>query len=234
MKVSVILPTYNEASNIKNMVNGILNNTQDNVEIIVVDDNSPDKTWQIVADMAREDKRVKIIRRINERGLASALLKGVKESTGNFIVWMDSDLSMPPSAVPRLIKELNSYDIAVGSRYVKGGKDKRPFIRYITSKLFNLYANLLLGFKVRDMDSGFMAVRKEVFNNVTLSKKGYGEYCVTFIYKCLKKGYKVKEVPYIFTNREIGTSKTSEKWYSLLKHGLNYGIEVLKIRFNWK
>jgi len=97
MKISVILPTYNEADNIKNMVNRILKNVKDCVEVIVVDDNSPDKEWQIVADMTQEDKRVKLIRRINEKGLVSALLKGIKGSTGNFIVWIDSDLSMPPN-----------------------------------------------------------------------------------------------------------------------------------------
>lgn len=226
--VSVILPTYNESKNIKEVIDQVLHYLGKNSEIIVVDDNSPDRTWEIVKGI--KDKRIKLIRRY-ERGLASALSLGIKEAKSDVVVWMDADMSMPPSLIPRLLDELKVYDIAIGSRYVKGGKDARGFTRVLTSWLMNFFAFIVLNYNIRDYDSGFVASKKRVFEKVKLYTAGYGEYCIRFLYEAAKVGFKVKEVPYTFTERKKGKSKTSEHWWSMLRHAWFYGTTVLRLRF---
>lgn len=228
MKVSVILPTYNESKNIVNLIKQIRRNVK-NPEIIVVDDNSPDETWKLA-----KSQNVKVIRRIKERGLPSAIWTGIKAAKGDIIIWMDSDLSHPPHLIPRLLTALKSCDVAIASRYAKGGKDKRKPTRVITSWLFNFYASQLLNVNVRDVDSGYPAVKRKVFDKVVLLTTGYGEYFVKFIYDVIKAGFKVKEVPYTFVDRLEGDSKTGEDLVSLLGHGLNYGTQVLKLRVGLK
>lgn len=229
--VSVILPTYNESLNIEEMIKRVSDNVKNLLEIIVVDDNSPDGTWQIVEKLQEKNKKIKLIRRINERGIASALERGIKNSKGDIIVWMDCDSTQPPELIPSLADRLKECDIAVASRYVKGGRDKRKIIRVITSKLFNLYADILLGVNVKDMDSGFIAVKREVFKKVEFPGYGYGEYFVEFIYKAVKRGFTLTEVGYVFKDREKGESKTADNITNLLKYGWQYGIKVLKLRF---
>lgn len=227
MKVSVILPTYNERENIVKLINGILKFVP-KAEIIVVDDNSPDRTWEVVKNMKK--RKVKVIRRY-ERGLASALALGIKEAKEDVVVWMDADMSMPPSLIPKLLEQLYYYDVAIGSRYVRGGKDARGFMRVVTSWLMNFFAFIVLDYNIKDYDSGFIAVKKNVFKKVGLHTKGYGEYCIRFLYEAAKSGFKVKEVPYTFTERKKGKSKTSEHWWSMLRHAWYYGTTVLKLRF---
>ena len=182
MKVSFVFPTYNEKENIVDLINEVKKLKIKNYEIIVVDDNSPDKTWEIVKNL--KDKNIRVIRRVNERGLASAISRGINEAKGDIITWMDCDMSMHPKYIPKLIKAIkNGYDIAIGSRYAKGGKDKRPLIRVITSKMINLFANIVLNFNVLDYDTGFVAAKKDVFKKVPLSTKGYGDYCIDLLYK---------------------------------------------------
>lgn len=228
-KVSIVLPTYNEKDNIIKLINEI-NNYSNNSEIIVVDDDSPDLTWKIAQDA--NIKNVKVIRRLKNRGLAASLHEGIENATGNAVIWMDCDLSHPPSLIPKLLESLNDNDIAVASRYNYGGKDKRKFIRFITSYAFNLYANILLGLRIKDTDSGFIAVKKHVFDKVKINPKGYGEYFIEFVYRCQRKGFRISEVPFIMEDRLVGNSKTGESLFSLLKMGYKYGINVIKIRMN--
>jgi len=231
MKVSFVFPTYNEKENIVDLINEVKKLKIKNYEIIVVDDNSPDKTWEIVKNL--KDKNIRVIRRVNERGLASAISRGINEAKGDIITWMDCDMSMHPKYIPKLIKAIkNGYDIAIGSRYAKGGKDKRPLIRVITSKMINLFANIVLNFNVLDYDTGFVAAKKDVFKKVPLSTKGYGDYCIDLLYKAGKKGFKIKEIPYIFIDREKGVSKSSEHFYTLFIHGFNYATRIIKIRLD--
>ncbi len=227
MKASVVLPTYNEKDNIEAIIKVILSCAKD-AEIIVVDDNSPDGTWKIVESMKR--KNVKVIRRVNERGLASAVAKGIGEAKGDVIMWMDSDFSHPPEKIPEMLKYIGEYDIVKGSRFIKGAKDTRGFIRKITSLLFNKFATLTLSPKVTDWDTQFMAVKRNVIENIRISRATHGQYLVKFLYDCIRKGYKIKEVPFTFNDRKKGKSKTASKWYSLLVHGWNYGVYVLRIR----
>ena len=230
--VSVVLPTYNEKDNIKEMVRQLFFYLKSNVEIIVSDDNSPDKTWKIVQDISKKDKRIKLIRRFKNKGVGPSIWDGIKKAKGKYIVWMDCDLTMPPSLVPKMISLLKNYDVAVGSRYAEGGKDDRGFIRVATSRLINLFANIMLNFKVLDYDSGFVAVRRNVIDDVKFNPQGHGEYCIEFLYKCTKKGYKVKETGYVFTERKLGESKTSQYIYSVFFYGINYISRILKIRFS--
>ncbi|HLC62416.1 MAG TPA: polyprenol monophosphomannose synthase [Candidatus Nanoarchaeia archaeon] len=227
-KVSVVLPTYNENENIVKLIRSLLKYLGSNVELIVSDDNSPDMTWKIAQDLKLP--QVKVIRRFKNKGLGPAIWDGIKVAKGRYIVWMDCDLTMPPSLVPRMIKLLKDYDVVVGSRYAKGGADKRSLVRVVTSYAINLLANLILNFKVRDYDSGFVAVRRDVFKNIDFEPKGHGEYCIEFLYKCTKRGYRIKEIGFVFTERKKGESKTAQYIYSVFWHGFKYVGRILKVR----
>lgn len=228
--VSVVLPTYNEKENIVKLIRLLLKYLGKDIELIVSDDNSPDKTWKIAQEL--KIPQVKVIRRFKNKGLGPAIWDGIKVAKGKYIVWMDCDLTMPPSLVPKMVELLKDYDVVVGSRYVKGGADKRGFVRVITSYAINLLANLILNFKVKDYDSGFVAARREVFKKINFEPRGHGEYCIEFLYKCTKKEYKIKEIGYVFTERMQGESKTAQYLYSVAYHGFKYIGRILKIRFS--
>lgn len=228
--VSVVLPSYNERENIVEAIDRISKAVDSRLqEIIVVDDNSPDETWKIVEEY--NHPKVRLIRRMNEKGLASALDDGVRAAQGNIIVWMDCDLGLPPEDIPRLLEKVETYDVVIGSRYALGGKDTRSKLLSTLSTVFNLYASLVLGFKVRDYTSGFVAVRSKVLPETRWSRKGFGEYFVEFAYKCVKKGFTITEVGYIYKDRTKGTSKLSGSLSSVLRFGIQYGVKVLKLRF---
>ncbi len=230
-KVSVVLPSYNEKENVREVVTRIANTLGKELqEIIVVDDNSPDGTWKLVKELIVENKKVKLIHRIKEKGLASALDDGIRAAKGNVVVWMDCDLGLPPEEVPRLVEKIRKYDVAIGSRYVCGGKDLRPMWRAALSTMLNWYSSLMLGWQVRDYTSGFVAVRKEVLDYVQWERSGFGEYFAEFVYKCLKIGFDVTEVGYHYKDRTKGISKT-KGMATLVRYGWQYGCKVLKLRF---
>lgn len=227
--VSIILPTYNEKENISTLIDEIFRFLPD-AEIIVVDDNSPDKTWKIVEDY--NSPKVKLIRRTEVRGLATAIARGLKETGGDIIGWMDADMCMPPSLLPKMIAYLGEYDIAMGSRYIETGTDARSFLRVATSWTINRLAGLLLGFDIKDYDSGFILLKKYVFNKVVFPSSGYGDYFIEFIYKCKKKGFRIKETPYTFRDREKGESKSAANIFEFIKLGFGYFLRILKLRFS--
>lgn len=227
--VSIILATYNEGENIQDMIRAILSALPDPVEIIIVDDDSPDQTWKIAAEMA--DPHVKVIRRINTRGLASAINRGVIESRGDFIGWMDADLCHTPALLPSMLAALNQGDVVIGSRYVKGGRDNRDPTRVLTSRLINRLARLILGPCVLDYDSGFILMHRSVLNSVSLNPTGYGAYFIEFIYACKRKGLNVMEIPYTFTERTRGVSKSNVNLLQFGIAGLGYVSRILKARF---
>ncbi len=230
MNVSVVLPSYNEKDNIAEAVERLSASLGEQLlEIIVVDDDSPDLTWKAAQDL--QNSKVRVIRRMDERGLASAISRGVIESKGDAIVWMDCDLGLPPEDVPRLVEKLATHDIVVGSRYAPNGKDTRAFWRAFVSWAFNFYASCVLGFAARDYTSGFIAVRKEVAENVPISPHGFGEYFAEFLYLARKKGYSITEVGYVYSYRKFGQSKLDSDLWAFFKFGIQYGIRILKIRF---
>lgn len=227
--VSIILATYNESENIGDMLQAILTSVPDPVEIIVVDDNSPDQTWKLAGDF--NDPRVKVVRRMKTRGLASAINRGIIESRGDIIGWMDADMCHPPTLLPSMLEALKVSDIVIGSRYVEGGKDDRDPSRVLTSRLINGLARLILGHGVLDYDSGFILMHRYVLDSVSLNPTGYGAYFIEFIYACRRKGLKVTEIPYTFTERTKGVSKSNVNLVQFGLAGLGYVTRIIKTRF---
>ena len=230
-RVSIILPTYNEKGNIEELLRQVYHYAgKDLLEVIVVDDNSRDGTGDIVKRMVKEYKSLRLITRQNEKGLASAVWRGIKESKGSIIIWMDCDFSHPPKYIPELLRYIGQYDVVCASRYVNNGKDARSFTRILTSMLLNVFARLILGLKIRDLTSGFYAVRKEVFNKVRLMETGFAEYLIKFSYDLTKQGFSFKEIGYISPNRSRGSSKTEDSFVNFIADGCRCLKEIIKLR----
>lgn len=233
--ISIILPTYNEKDNIIDLIRAIQKSVDYEVEIIVVDDDSPDKTWQLVEDL--KDDNVRLLRRKNQKCLTTAISDGVSMSNGEVVVWMDTDLSMPPEKINDLLKKIDEgYDISVGSRYISGGgtviieKSQDSMLSAVLSFVMNFIIQRLLDLSFKDYTSGFIAVRKDVFRDIKL-RGDYGEYFIDFIYKAIKKGYKVVEIPYILQARKYGKSKTGTNLFQYCKRGIKYVVTTLRLRF---
>ena len=227
-RVSIVLATYNERENILDTIRSIFEYVKDPVEVIVVDDDSEDETWKLVEKL--NDPRAIVIRRVDTRGLASAFNRGIIESRGEIVGWMDADMCMPPSMLPDMIEKLDDYDIVVGSRYAPGGQDDRAFLRVVSSRLINGLAQLVLGFGIKDYDSGFVVLRRSVFNKVSIIPTGYGAYFMEFLYTCRKKGLTVFEMPYVFRDRAKGISKSAPSLFRFLKTGMQYVIRIFTAR----
>ncbi len=230
--ISVILPTYNERENIERLINSICSNLEGiPKEIIVVDDDSPDRTWEIVENMSKVDKNIRLLRRHRERGLASAIKDGKSFAKGEEIVLMDADFSMPPDILMRMVGYLDNFDMVVGSRYVKDAKDLRDSrLRVYCSRLFNLLARWILSSKVRDLTSGFLVFKKTAID-LSDMRGHYGEYCIGLLYKAQKDGVRITEFPYCCISREKGKTKTSPDILRFIQLGILYISSVLKLRF---
>jgi len=227
--ISVVLPSYNEKDNIPEAIHRITAALGDRLhELIIVDDNSPDRTWEIIERIAHP--KVRLIRRMDKRGLASALADGTNAAKGDIVVWLDCDLGIPPEDILKLTAKLDEYDVAVGSRYVAGGEDTRSKFRAFLSLVFNTYTRLILGRHFWDWTSGFAAVRRDVIRRIPLSPYGFGEYFTEWIYDCTKQGVKIVEVPYSYGLRKAGASKTDSDVRVFLKLGYRYALRVLAIR----
>ena len=231
-EATVILPTYNERDNITLLIEDILDAVKPAPEVLVVDDDSPDGTWQVVEELAVKHSTIRLIRRTDERGLTSAISRGIAEAQGDVVVWMDTDLSMPPDKIPDLLDALEDSDLAIGSRYVRGGRDiGHSFVAQAFSRTINWFAGLFLGFSTTDYTSGFLAVRREVFDHITL-QGDYGEYCIDLLYRARKLGYRLKEIPYDCVERHAGESKTATNVMGFFTRGMNYVITILRLRFS--
>ena len=233
MKISIILPTFDERDNIGPLIDRTLTTLQDyQVEVIVVDDNSPDGTWQLVTQKAALDPRIRLIHRTTERGLTSAIWRGIREAEGGWVGWMDCDLSMPPEVWPKLVQVLEGgADMAIGSRYVPGGADvAHAFAGRLFSRLINLVSGLLLDWSIKDYTSGFILARKEIFEQVVL-RGDYGEYCIDMLYRAKRAKFVLQEIPYICVPRETGQSKTAVNVWGYLTRGVNYVKTVSRLRF---
>ena len=232
LSLTVILPTYNERENIPILIAGILDCVRTPVQVLVVDDNSPDGTWQVVEEIAAREPRVRLLLRTTERGLTSAIWAGVQGADTDAVSWMDCDLAMPPETIPLLLDRLNGgADITVGSRYVRGGKDVgHGLMARAFSVTINTFASLLLGWGVRDYTSGFVAARRRVFDKIRL-QGDYGEYCIDLLGRAQRLGFRVQEVPYICGARLHGESKTGADVGDYLRKGWKYVVTVLRLAF---
>jgi dolichol-phosphate mannosyltransferase len=230
--ITIVLPTFNERDNIVPLIRrGFAALADYRVEMLVVDDDSPDHTWQMVAGLAKGDSRVRLIRRTGERSLTSAIAAGVAQAEGAWVGWMDCDLSMPPEDLPRLAAALSDgVDLAVGSRYIPGGRDiGHSWVGRAFSRTINLAASLLLDRRITDYTSGFILARRPVFDDIEL-RGDYGEYCIDLLYRAVRAGYRVVEVPYHCMPRASGESKTATHPVGYITRGWNYVVTILRLR----
>lgn len=234
MDITIVLPTYNERDNIISLIQrGLAALADYQVEMLVVDDDSPDGTWQVVADLAEGDARVRLIRRTRERGLTSAIATGIANARGKWVGWMDCDLSMRPEDLPRLAAALaDGADVAVGSRYVSGGRDVgHSWVGQAFSRTINLAASLLLDWHIKDYTSGFILAGRQVLDRIDL-RGDYGEYCIDLLYRAARSGFRVVEIPYACAPRESGESKTATNPLGYITRGWNYVVAILRLRFD--
>ncbi len=241
MFVCTVLPTYNERENIEPLIRRLLAAVEQPYVVLVVDDDSPDGTWQVVEALAQElnspgHQRVLLIRRRNQSGLTSAIQRGIDEAIEQYgadaVTWMDCDLSMPPEELPRLLALLEQgADMALGSRWMVGGADVAhgPVARGL-SWLINRFASALLGGPVTDWTSGFIAARAAPLRSVRL-RGDYGEYCIDLLARCVRQGWQVQEAPYRCLPRTAGTSKTGVNLWDYLVKGRKYIRTIVDLRF---
>lgn len=232
MKISVVLPTYNEKENIAGIIPQILEQSKE-IDIIAVDDNSPDGTGKILDSLAKKfPKRVKVVHRKIRQGVGAAVINGLKEAVkdkADLVIQMDADYSHNPFYLQDLIKHSAKADVVVGSRYAKGGNiASRSVWRNFVSRVANFYNHLFLGvWGIQDTASGFKCSRREVLEKIKLDKFVSTGYSIGIeqLYRTAKKGFKIKEIPIIFSDRNAGKSKMG------LGSMVDYMITVFKIRF---
>ena len=187
--ISIILSTYNEAPVIEDTLKKIFE-TIKGVEIILVDDNSTDGTLEKVQNF--KEFNIKIFSR-KERGLASAFLLGLINTSGNKIGWIDSNMGDLIKFFPSMIKDLNDNDIILLSRYVENGSDNRSKLRVISSKLINFFCRLVLSNKIKDYTSSIFIMKRSCLKSAVPIGYGHGEFFIEFLYKCLKANLKIRE-----------------------------------------
>ncbi|RMF92320.1 MAG: glycosyltransferase [Candidatus Schekmanbacteria bacterium] len=232
MKTSIILPTYNEKDSILDLVEILillLNKEKFEFEIIVVDDDSPDKTGYLVNERYSNYENISCIIRKNERGLASALKTGIERAEGDAILLMDTDFNHDPFVVPQMIRLITDYDIVSGSRYIKGGGMMGSKLRYWGSYLFNHFIRIMIGVETKDNLSGFVIFRRDILKDFDLDEifTGYGDYYIKFLYRCKELDLRVCEIPVVYKLRQGGSSKTN-----FVRHLIGYIITVLKIKLD--
>ncbi len=216
MNTLIIIPTYNEAENIQNLISKINSVFDYKHHILVVDDNSPDGTAKIIEKM--DNPRLFLINRKDKKGLSSAYISGFEWGLNrdyDFFVQMDGDLSHPPRYLSSMVEAVQkSYDFVVGSRYKEGGGvEKWDKVRELLSRCANLYARTILGMELKDVTSGFNIWKRETLEQMNLDQinsEGYS-FQVEMKYRANKNGCSGCELPIIFKGREEGSSKMSKK-----------------------
>jgi dolichol-phosphate mannosyltransferase len=218
--VWLVLPTYNEAENIEAIVTAALPqlaSTGLEHRILVVDDGSPDGTGEIADRLATGDPRVEVLHRTSKDGIGPAYLAGFERALAgdaDLVMEMDSDFSHDPADLPRLVAAAERADLVLGSRYVPGGGvTDWGLLRRFVSRGGSLYAKLILGIPVNDLTGGFKCFRRTVLERLDLagvSADGYG-FQIEMTYRAVQAGFTVEEVPILFRDRRVGSSKMSAK-----------------------
>ncbi len=235
MRVLVLIATYNEKENIAAILDEVFNFVPQ-ANVLVIDDNSPDKTYEIVEDLAQEKftNRLFLLKRAGKLGLGTAYVAGFNWGITrkyDVIMQMDADFSHNPKYLPVFLEEIKTNDLVLGSRYVKGGGVVNwGFIRKCISVGGSLYSRIVLGLSIRDLTGGFKCFRREVLETINvnnLRSNGYS-FQIETTYKTFLHKFKIKEVPIIFEDRRVGQSKMSSKIF------LEALIMVIKLRFNGK
>jgi dolichol-phosphate mannosyltransferase len=214
-RATICLPTYNERENLKPMIAALLEQLGADDNVLVIDDASPDGTGELADRLARENGRVDVLHRRAKEGLGPAYLAGFRRALtdgAELVLEMDCDFSHDPADVPRLIAATADADVALGSRYVRGGRvENWGTGRRFVSRAGSLYAQVLLAARVRDLTGGFKCYRREVLEQIDLdavSSLGYA-FQIETTYRALRAGFRVVEVPITFSDREAGASKMS-------------------------
>ncbi|MCX7735125.1 MAG: polyprenol monophosphomannose synthase [Candidatus Kapabacteria bacterium] len=215
-KSIIVIPTYNEVDNISRLIDTIFNIKSD-IDILIVDDNSPDGTAEVVSKMMIKDSRIHLIRRPGKMGLGTAYCDGFKYALDKgfeFIFEMDADFSHNPEDIPRFLETIHDYDLVIGSRYVSGVNVVNwPLKRLILSYGANLYTRIITGMPVYDATGGFKCFRAEALKKIDLNKiksNGYG-FQIEMNFRLWKSGARLKEIPIIFIDRRSGVSKMNKK-----------------------
>jgi dolichol-phosphate mannosyltransferase len=214
-RATVCLPTYDERENLEPMIRALGAVLGRDDRVLVIDDNSPDGTGQIADRLASELEWVDVLHRPRKDGLGPAYLAGFRAALGagaELVLEFDCDFSHDPKDVPRLIEAAGDADVVLGSRYVAGGGTANwGLARRAISRWGSLYAQILLGLRVRDLTGGFKVYRRKVLESIDLdavSSRGYA-FQIETTYRALRAGFRVVEVPIRFTDREVGGSKMS-------------------------
>jgi len=230
LKTIVVVPTYNERGNIKTIYEKIFKASKLS-HLLIVDDNSPDGTGKIADELSRKDKRVQVLHRPGKQGLGSAYVAGMSyalQKGYRNVIAMDADLSHDPANLPKMLELSDKYDLVIGSRYVKdGGMVNWNARRFLISQLANLYCRWLLGLRQADCSGGFKCYRADLLRKIGMDNifaKGYS-FQVEILFRAIRAGAKVVEIPIIFVNRHVGESKLNfhELW--------QFGTTVLKLRW---
>ncbi len=217
MKSLVVIPTYNEAQNIQPLLRAILQQNIDGLEILIVDDNSPDGTAAMVEEMGELNGRIHLLRREKKSGLGTAYVAGFKYALQNrfdLIMEMDADFSHDPSELPSFIKATEHADLVIGSRYVNGvNVINWPLSRLLLSIGASKYTRVITGLPLRDCTSGFKCFKRRVLESIDLDRiqsDGYS-FQIEMNFRAWKKGFVIREIPIVFVDRAAGSSKMSKK-----------------------
>lgn len=215
MRSIVCIPTYNESENILRMIDAVHGVVPD-THVLVIDDGSPDGTSQLVEDRRANDERVHLITRSGKLGLGTAYCAGFAyalEHGFDIVLQMDADFSHDPKDLLRLLEDINTYDLVIGSRYIQGvNVINWPMSRLLLSWFANLYTRVITGMPVADATGGFKCFRSDVLRKIDLTKirsNGYA-FQIEMNYKAWRSGARVHEIPIIFMDRVHGVSKMSK------------------------
>lgn len=233
MRVSVVLPTYNERENVRSLVPDVLDALERAgvaPEVVVVDDDSPDGTADYLCRTWGSDSRVRVIHRTNAHGLATALRRGIEEAAGDVIVLMDADYSHDPAMLGRLVARMDGADIVNGSRYFPGTPFEASRLAVTLSRIINVYFRWILRLTTQDNTNGFLCFRAGVWKPRELDFiffSGYGDFQARMFFLARRKGWRFVEIPAGYRRRTRGESKTR-----FLVHGWGYLWTPIRIRLN--
>lgn len=215
-KSLIIIPTYNEMGNIPRLI-PILLERYDSVDILIVDDNSPDGTGDFIKKLSEENSRIHLISRPGKMGLGTAYVEGFKyalERDYEFIFEMDADFSHDPKEIENFLTAMNEFDLVIGSRYITGvNVINWPMRRLLLSYFANIYTRVITGLPIHDTTGGFKCFRRKVLESIDLDKvksNGYA-FQIEMNFKAWKNNFRVGEIPIIFYDRVKGNSKMSKK-----------------------
>lgn len=232
----VVVPTYKEIENIRKLIYRLVNGISVPVEIVVVDDNSPDGTAEAVIELKHSIQNLHLFRRNGRMGLGSAYLAGfqlVRDAGIEYVITMDSDLSHDPEVINRMAEEIKDCDMVIGSRYIHDGKVLDfELWRIVLSKGGNFIAKILLGLKTKDCTSGFRCYRAEVLSALDVEQNVHSRryiFLAELLFLLSRHGFRINEIPIIFRNRVAGKTKVN---FKEMIHGL-WTIFKLSVRFHF-